>query len=91
MPSGQALGPHPIIAFSQQWLRLWQRASVLGSGGLAAATLFHDHRQLRSRWLAELTQNTDRYLRSSVFLDLMRSNLRTMTVSTGLLHANRPR
>jgi hypothetical protein len=38
-----------------------------------------DPRQLRSRWIAQLSQAADRYLRSTFFLESMRLGLLVLT------------
>ncbi len=76
--------PHPLVALTEQWLRLCQQMGAVGGGGLlAAAALLADSRRQRVPWLAEVTRASDRYLRSPVFLDLMQRNLRTLALSTG--------
>jgi hypothetical protein len=63
---------HLLVTSARCWLSLWSQA-----GALSQST--------RERWLAELSQSTDRYLRSTAFLELMRFNLRTMTRSSRFL------
>jgi hypothetical protein len=46
---------------------------------LEGLSALYDPRQLRSRWLADLSQLTSGYLRSRAFLELMKLNLRAMT------------
>ena len=49
-----------------------------------------DPRELRKRWLAEMTHAFDRYMRSSAFLELMRFNLLAMTRSASLVNGQLP-
>ena len=44
-----------------------------------------DPRSLRQRWLAEMSNAMDRYMRSPAFLELIRFNLETMSRSAGLV------
>jgi hypothetical protein len=74
-----------IGAYSRLWLELAGHAGALGVANLKGAARLMLLGQLRERWLAELSQTTDHYLRSSAFLELMRFNLKTMMRSTQLL------
>jgi hypothetical protein len=46
---------------------------------------FWDPRQLRQRWLAELTRVTERTMQSRAFLEMVRFTLAAMTRSAGLV------
>lgn len=62
---------HPLTVFTEQWIEFCQQAAALARGGLAAVAFFSDPRPLRNLWLASLRQATDRYLRSTAFLQLI--------------------
>jgi hypothetical protein len=64
MPAQEQSLPASLTTAFEHWSQLWQQASAFGPGALWAAALFRESRQLRKRWFAELTQITDRYLRS---------------------------
>jgi hypothetical protein len=44
-----------------------------------------DPRPLRQRWLAEMSNVMDRFMRSPAFAELIRFNMVTMTRSAGLV------
>jgi hypothetical protein len=79
MPHTADSNPHPALAFTQHWLRMWEHTAALAGGSLEGVARFCDPRQLRNLWLAELGRATDRYLRSPAFLQLMQYNLRALT------------
>jgi hypothetical protein len=60
----------------------WRSAAALGWGGLDRLAAFHDPKQLRNWWLADMRQLTADYLKSSAFLALMRFNLTLLTQPT---------
>jgi hypothetical protein len=76
---------NPLLELTDQWMDCWRKAVALGYGLPAALT---DPRQTRNAWLAELTNATDRYLRSPAFLEWMRSYLSAVSRSTGLISPN---
>jgi len=69
----------------EHWLDGWRYAAALGRGSLAALATVWNPRQVRSWWLAHLSQNIDVYLRSPAFLELMSCNLKTMTRSARMV------
>lgn len=83
MPPGEESTSNPFIALSAQWLEMWQRACVLNKANMEATLPFWDP-QLRSRWLAELSQAMDSYMRSPAFLEWMRCSLRAFTIPLSL-------
>jgi hypothetical protein len=84
-----------VAMFGAQWLESLRHVAALGRGSMAVAAVFWDPRRLRSRWLADLSQAMDAYLRSPAFLDLMDHNFKGMirsahlTCSTSLSHTRR--
>ena len=85
MPPGTRTGLRPVMASAEQWFELWGHANRLGRTSLEGIVRFWSPGQPRERWLAEFDQSMDKYLRSSVFLGLMRLNLRTMVRSSRLV------
>jgi hypothetical protein len=83
MPLGEESSSNPFFALSAQWLETWQRACALNRANLEAMTLFWDP-QLRSRWLAELSQALDGYMRSPAFLEWMQYSLKALTAPLSL-------
>jgi hypothetical protein len=73
---------NPWIALTIQQLEAWQRASSLPPSDLEGVVFFCDARELRSRWLADLSQALDSYMRSPAFLELMQQNFKAMTRPT---------
>jgi hypothetical protein len=70
-PASPGPGLTDASALAQQWLDVWREAGAC-SWGLMALALFHDVRQTRRAWLADLTRTADSYLRSPAFLELVR-------------------
>ena len=83
MPSWDEWMSNPPIAFMSPWLETWRRAIEL-SGDVNGIALFWDPRQMRRRWLADLSRIMDSYMRSPAFLELIQYNLKAMT-QTALL------
>ena len=79
MPSGEERTTNPLIALTAQWLETWHWATTQGTAGSPAKPFPYDPRQLRTRWLTDLTRTTDAYMRSPLFLELMQHGLGTMT------------
>jgi hypothetical protein len=75
---------HPV-RLVEHWFDAWRWASTLGWETLETWWGLRAPQEVRSRWLAEARQTTAEYLRSPAFLQLMRVNLSTMTVSNRLL------
>lgn len=69
-----------VIAPFERWLELYRCASAWGALGLESFEYFLELRQRRDRWLVELSQAMDRYLRSPAFLELMKLNLKAMSL-----------
>jgi len=78
--------PRPPEPSAAPWPDLCEYASALGGVGWQGLSLFWDPHQLRRRWLADLGQAMDRYLRSDAVLDLMELNARTMRRSMSWLN-----
>jgi hypothetical protein len=73
--------PDPV----ERWFDSWRWASTLGWDALETLCGLQSPQRLRSRWLAEAREAAAEYLRSPAFLELMRLNLNTMTVSNRLI------
>jgi hypothetical protein len=69
---------NPWIALTIQQLDVRQPA-------LEGAPVFCDPRELRRRWLADLSQAMDSYMRSPAFLELMQQNFKALTRPTDLI------
>jgi hypothetical protein len=78
MGSLQKPGAASLLALSQTWLELSQQA------GLSAFAVFNESRKLRNFWLSEMASSMDRYMRSGIFLELMRHNLNLMIRARGI-------
>jgi hypothetical protein len=76
--------PNPLDALTQQcqqwqqWIDMWSQAGALACASFTGVAFVEQSKQLRSWWLATLTQAMDRYLRSPAFLELMRWNAGAM-------------
>jgi hypothetical protein len=68
-----------MVQLTDLWAGLFEQADAQCQAALKYYELFFDPTTLRSRWLEDLSQVMDGYLRSPPFLELMRTHLNTMT------------
>jgi len=91
MPSGEERTPHPLIALTAQMMETWHWAATKGMESAAANLFSYDPRQLRTRWLTDLSRTADEYMRSPLFLQLMQHGLGTITRAAHLFSPLPPR
>jgi hypothetical protein len=77
--------PAALPGSFQHWLECCQLVGALGGASLESLRLLSDQRLLRERWLATLSHDLDRYLRSSAFLEMMGLNVKLMALSMRLV------
>jgi hypothetical protein len=82
----------PLLSLQQMTLQL-TRQQIARSRQMAeeALALACDPLKWRSAWFGLLAHSADRYMRSPLFLGLMRHNLDVMTRSMALFSTLRPR
>jgi hypothetical protein len=79
MSPGEATSGDPSAQFIRLWAGLFEQADAQCQAMFKGIELCYDPRTVRRRWLEEMSRAMDGYLRSPAFLELMRTNLETMT------------
>lgn len=68
--------PNSLATPLAVWVESWRHADALSRAGMESFALICDPRRIRNQWLATLTNVTDICMRSPLFLELMKHNLK---------------
>ena len=69
---------NPFLTMTMQWLEVWQRAARSSADAEQFALVWNPW-QFRSSWFEGLSEVTDSYMRSPLFLQWMQSYLKATT------------